>query len=343
MRIGIISPAEIAMRRFLPALEKSNKFEFAGIAVNTIEERFLDPFPPKDEMNKVLDNSRAKANTIISQFGGILYDGYKTILEDPSIDAIYIPLPPGLHYKWAKLALEKGKHVLVEKPSTVSEKDSRELTQIAEKKGLALHENYMFVYHKQLEEIHRIVNSGEIGDVRLFRISFGFPRRSDNDFRYNKALGGGALLDAGGYTIKYALYLLGSTARILYAKSNYIPEYNVDMYGSAALMSADGRVVHISFGMDNEYKCELEVWGSRGCLITGRVLTAPDGFIPTATIRKQGKDQVIKLSSDDSFLKSLEIFDKCIKDDKTRKNEYEAIVRQAHFVDTFKSLASELV
>jgi len=282
---------------------------------------------------------KEKAQAFINQYGGRIFDGYEDIATSPEIDALYIPLPPALHFKWAKLALEHGKHVLVEKPSTTSAADTAELIRVAEERGVALHENYMFAFHAQLEAIEKIIASGEIGDVRLYRVSFGFPRRAANDFRYNKALGGGALLDAGGYTIRYATRLLGPTAKIRYAQSNYMDGFEVDMYGSAALSNDDGETAQISFGMDNNYKCELEVWGSKGTLTTGRVLTAPAGFVPTATIRKGNEDTVVDLPADDAFLKSVNHFIDCVNDETVRKERFALILKQAELVDEFKQLA----
>jgi predicted dehydrogenase len=210
----------------------------------------------------------------------------------------------------------------------------------AEAKGLAAHENYMFAFHDQLEAINEIVKSGEIGDVRLYRISFGFPMRAQNDFRYNKALGGGALLDCGGYTLKYASMLLGPTAKIKYAQSNNIDGFNVDMYGSAALVNDEGVTAQVAFGMDHNYKCELEVWGSKGTIYTNRILTAPAGFVPEVIIRKGNEEEKRNLPEDDAFKKSILHFSKCIEDAETRKANYETLLRQARLVEQFKQLAN---
>ena len=255
------------------------------------------------------------------------------------IDAIYIPLPPALHFRWAKMALENGKHVLVEKPSTISAEQTKQLIKIAKDKGLAVHENYMFVFHKQLEEIDAVVKSGQIGDVRLYRICFGFPKRAANDFRYNKALGGGALIDAGGYTIKLASKILGNKVHISYAVMNYVEGIEVDLFGSGAMTNDDNVTVQFSYGMDNNYKCELEVWGSEGCLYTGRILTAPAGFIPQLTIRKGNDEKTISLSEDDTFYKSILKFEQAVFDQKVRGECYEEIVYQAELVDEFKKMA----
>ena len=341
MKIGVICPSEIAFRRFMPALQQCEDLSFAGIGVYTKKERIDNNIISNEEFGKIRQSEIAKARAFVDQYGGKIYDGYEAITLDPEIDALYIPLPPALHYKWAKKALKNGKHVLVEKPATTSVTDTEELIKIAAKNGLVLHENYMFVFHRQLEALNNIIANKEIGDVRLYRVSFGFPRRANNDFRYNKSLGGGALLDAGGYTIKYASLLLGPTAEIKYAQLNYIDGFEVDMFGSAALVNEDGVTVQIAFGMDNEYKCDLEVWGNQGCLKTGRVLTAPAGFRPTVFIKKGNEEKEVDLPADDAFLKSIKHFVNCMRDTKLRNNQYGCILKQAVLVDEFLLKANE--
>lgn len=200
IKIGIICPSEIAFRRFMPALQQAKeKIQFAAIGIASPEEWFGDLTNiSQEQIEEQQVRERAKAQTFIDQYGGEVVIGYGNLVSSDLIDAAYIPLPPALHHKWAKKALEAGKHVFVEKPSTTSLTDTEDLISLASKKGLAFHENYMFIYHSQLEEINDVVKRGEIGDVRIYRITFGFPLRQLNDFRYNKALGGGALLDAGG-------------------------------------------------------------------------------------------------------------------------------------------------
>lgn len=339
MRIGIICPSDVAFRRFMPSLQKIDNISFVGLGVCTKKERFGDADVPFDSVKKVLNAEHEKAQKFIDSYGGKIFEGYETIATSPDIDALYIPLPPALHFRWAKLALENGKHVLVEKPSTLTTADTASLVDIARKNHLALHEDYMFVYHNQLDAIDEIIKSGEIGDARLYRISFGFPLRAANDFRYNKTLGGGALIDACGYTIKYATRLLGPSVKIRYAQMNNLPDYEVDMYGSGALSNDAGAVAQIAYGMDNNYKCELEAWGSKGCLTTGRILTAPTGFAPSVTIRKGNEDEVRELPADDAFKKSIEYFIRCIEDDSVREKEYADILKQAKLVDDFRRLA----
>lgn len=332
LRIGIICPSEIAFRRFMPAIQKCDGAKYIGVAHASAKEWFGG----KEADSTVIDNEAKKAHSFKAEYGGKVFSSYGELLESSEINAVYLPLPPALHFKWAKKALENGKHIFLEKPSTTSAGDTRELLEIAGEKGLAVHENYMFQFHNQIAEIQDIVKGGKIGDVRLYRIAFGFPQRQKNDFRYNKELGGGALLDCGGYTIKLASMLLGKTAQLKYSNLNYTDEFDVDIYGSAAMVNDKGVTAQLSFGMDNSYKCELEVWGSKGFIRTGRILTAPDGFEPAAEVTVGNETEIIKLSADDTFKKSIEQFLKCVSDEEQREENYRAILRQAELVDEVK-------
>ena len=333
IRIGIICPSEIAFRRFLPSLKLSEGFEYMGVAIASKEE-FVGA------TDEILAKERQKAQTFVDNYGGKIFEGYGTMISSNEIDAIYLPLPPALHFKWAEKALLNYKHVFVEKPSTTSLSDTNDLITIASQNHLALHENYMFIYHSQLEEINNVVRSGEIGDVRIYRITFGFPRRDANDFRYNKSLGGGALLDAGGYCLKYANYLLGGNARISTAQANYLDEFEVDMYGSATMVNDEGEVAQLAFGMDNDYRCDIEIWGSKGTITSGRILTAPADFLPSYSIKKNQETIRYHLAPDDAFFKSIQRFGACIKDENTRKENYALLRKQEVLVEDFKRLSN---
>ena len=341
IRIGIICPSEIAFRRFMPALKKAEgEIAFAGIGFASPEEWFVDTSNVTDKViSEQQDRERSKAQTFIDAYGGKIYDGYQKLIESSDVDAIYLPLPPALHFKWAKMALENGKHVFVEKPSTTCLSDTEELIRIAKEKNLALHENYMFVYHDQLKALDDVVKCGEIGDVRLYRISFGFPLRQKNDFRYNKALGGGALLDAGGYTMKYANYLLGDTAEVVTAQVNYTDGFDVEMFGSCTMVNEDGLTAQLAFGMDNDYKCDVEIWGSKGTITSNRILTAPEGFIPSYTIKNNQNFDTRELPADDAFLKSIHRFVECVNSAFEREENYKKILKQEQMVDQFQKKA----
>lgn len=310
IRIGVLGRADIAFNRFLPALMKSPSFECVGVA----QRNFLH-----DE----------KTNRFIETFNLPIFHSYEDLLESPEVDAVYIPLPPALHYLWAKKALLSGKHVMLEKPFTTEYVKTLDLVTLAKERDLAIHENYMFLYHAQLKEIKRLIQSGSIGDVRLFKASFGFPMRASNDFRYNKQLGGGALLDAGGYVLSLARELL-LNPEILYSELRGLPNFEVDMFGSVALRdSSTNYVFQGSWGMDNYYQCCLEVWTSLGKLTTNRIFTAPAGYTPSYIWEEQGKVVERELPEDDHFLNSIEYFGKLIECPEIREESCKKILSQS--------------
>ena len=327
IRIGVLCPSEIAFRRFMPALKQLDGFEYIGLSAAT-EREFTG-----GGSDEVVPSELEKAENFVKEHGGKLFCGYQSLISSDEIDAVYIPLPPALHYRWAKMALESGKHVLLEKPFTTSLKDTEELISLAKAKGLALHENYMFVYHSQLSWIKEKIAEGAVGDVRLIRTDFGFPFRGAGDFRYNKALGGGALLDCGGYTLKLAAQFLGENARVATSQLNGKEGFEVDVYGSATLVNDRGLTAQVSFGMDNSYRCSLEVWGSTGTLFTNRILTAPAGYEPTVSIKTAEGEQSFTLPADDTFGKSIEHFGRCITDEYERISHYNDILRQSERVE----------
>lgn len=334
MKIGVICPSEIAFRRFMPALTQCEGVVFAGVAVADKTE-----FVGADDA--ILRKEIEKANAFVSEYGGRVYHGYHSILEDASIDAIYLPLPPGLHYQWADKVLAEGKHAFVEKPCTTSLEETEALISYAREKHLALHENYMFTFHRQMAQVQEVIDTGRLGEVRLYRVDFGFPLRAKTDFRYNKALGGGALLDCAGYTMRCATFFLGPTAKVVCGEKRGVDGFEVDMYGSATMRNAEGVAAQLAWGMDNNYRCSLDVWGSKGTLHADRILTAPAGFAPQATI-KIGNDEptVVTLDADDAFKKSIEHFCRCVQDDGERLSNYEQIRHQAQLIDQYSKLTN---
>ena len=315
-KLGILGASEIAYRRFLPALKKSNQFIFWGIAAR--ESSRCVPFTQK--------------------FGGKCYADYVSLIQDPEIDCVYLPLPPALHAYWGERVLRAGKHLLMEKPFTVSPQDTKGLLDLSQRFGLAVHENYMFMYHLQLEKIKELLASSAIGDLRMIRIAFTFPLRGGNDFRYKKDLGGGALLDCGGYPVRLALDLLGSTTRCVWSRLRHDSKYEVETGGSAVLQNDDGLTAHIFFGMDDTYRCELELWGNEVSLRANRIFTAPPDLSTVLQIEGGNEKQEIQLPADDQFFHSIQMFGRLIEDPLMLKFHRNLILRQSEIINSIQQL-----
>lgn len=156
--------------------------------------------------------------------------------------------------------------------------------------------------------------------------------REKNDFRYNKELGGGALLDCGGYTLKLANYLLGDTTKVVC--SNLVKEdFEVDLYGNATLQNDKGMTAQVSFGMDNAYKCELEVWGSKAILKVPRIFTAPDNFDVNLEIIDNNGIKNINVGIDNQFYNSINNFSLNINDKDKMFKEYNNVLVQSKLIN----------
>lgn len=330
IRIGVLGASDIAYRRFLPALKKVSCFQFTGVAVADYYERG-EQYDEKS-YEPLLVQKKEKAQKFIDLFGGKIFVGYENMLRSDEIDAVYIPLPPSLHYEWAHKALTLGKHVLSEKPCTVNLKDTMELTALAEEKGLVINENYAFTLHRQIAAIQELLQSGTIGELRLIRSAFGFPHRNAADFRYDKKMGGGALLDCGGYVLKAAQQFLGEEPRVVMSALHHTKDHNVDVYGSAVLMDRNGMEAQLAFGMDNSYKCELEIWGSRACILAPRIFTPP-AEMETQILIKGQKEEMLKIAPDDQFMHAIEFFAACMESDEKRKAARNAITAQGRLME----------
>lgn len=317
--VGILGAAEIAKNRFLPALLKCENAKYIGLA----------------------SHSRNKAVLIQKEFGGKIFEQYEEIIENSNVQIVYIALPPSLHFEWGKRAIEAGKHVFMEKPFTTTPEDTKVLIESAKKKKLVVYENYMYKHHSQLLNFRNKIEENCIGKIYEYTIRFAFPMRDLNDFRYNKSLGGGALLDCGGYTVHLARTLLGKNIKILSSHLVLKEKDGVDIFGAAFLVNEKGIVANIAFGMDHSYKCEVEAWGSQGCLRATRIFTAPVGFQPSLLINKDGK-QVIEIQPEDNqFLNSINYFMRCLEESKLRERVYNDIQEQADMVFDIKKRATD--
>lgn len=320
VNIGIISCASIAQRFIIPNLKEMGEFHLLGIASRTKEKA--------DELSKEFDTKA--------------FYNYESLLDEKDLDAVYIPLPNSMHYEWIKKALEKNLHVLVEKSMTCEFEEVKELNNLAKEKGLVLIENFQFRFHSQLQYIKELVDSGEIGELRSIRASFGFPPFTDCDnIRYKKELGGGALLDAGAYPLKISQIFLGDDISVKSASLDTPSDKEVDIWGSAYIKQNNGNLSsQIAFGFDHFYQNSIELWGSKGKIYTNRIFTSAPSFEPTIEIETNDGKESIKLSSDNHFKNMLKYFYTQIITKENIEDEYNQNINQARLIKELKEKAN---
>lgn len=280
LKVGVMGCSSFAVRSMIPALQECDATQLIAIASRTEE----------------------KAKQATTQFGCEAVAGYDALLQRDDIDAVYMPLPTGLHEEWCTKALEAGKHLLVEKSFAMDLASAERMLAIAEQNRCLVFENFQFQTHRQWNVIKGHMTSGELGDVHLVRSTFGFPPLPKDNFRWNKELGGGALLDAGAYMCKVSQLLLGTGLEVLGASLQDDPETGVEMYGEAMFRNDAGQVAQVAFGFDYFYQCRVELLGTKGKLSTNRVFTAPPGFEPVLLIEKQGESEEVSVSADNHYV-----------------------------------------
>jgi predicted dehydrogenase len=160
------------------------------------------------EVGAVAARDRGRAQAFAARYGvPAVHDSYADVLADPSLDAVYIPLPNGLHAQWTLAALKAGKHVLCEKPFTANAAQAREVAAAADGTGLVVMEAFHYRYHPLARRMAEVVHGGELGCIQRVETAMCFPLPRFSDIRYDFSLAGGALMDAGCYAV-HAMRLL---------------------------------------------------------------------------------------------------------------------------------------
>ncbi len=318
INIGIMGCASIAEKSVIPAIKNlQSRYNIKAIASRSIE----------------------KANKYADLFDCTPIEGYDELLN-LDIDAVYIPLPTGLHHEWIIKALSMGKHVYAEKSIAMSHSSALQMVNLAKANELVLMEGYMFQYHKQHEVVKNIVKDEEIGEIRCFRSSFGFPPLQKDNFRYDKLLGGGALLDAGGYTLRATNFILGNDYKVAASTLYYDPILKVDIFGNSMLSNNNGIAAHISFGFDNYYQCSYEVWGSKGKLIVPKAFTPKKDEKTFIVVEKQNFSQKIEIEPFNQFESSFISFHDKILDNSKRDEEYNNILLQSNLIEQIRTISN---
>lgn len=203
--------------------------------------------------------SFAKAYHIQASHGS-----YADLLADPACDAIYLSLPNTMHHEWTIKALRAGKHVLCEKPISVTLAEAEEMFDVAEKCGRVLIEAFMYRAHPQTIKAVEIVRSGTIGNVKLIRTSFCYRvRKTQGNIRFDPSLAGGALMDVGCYCLSFSRLIADVEPSLLHAVSVRHAS-GVDEQTSVVMQFPGGINAEFTVGMMTQTDNTAYVCGDEG-------------------------------------------------------------------------------
>ena len=211
------------------------------------------------------------------------YATYSDVLADPEVDIVYIALPHALHAEWAVRAAEAGKHTLCEKPLALNHAQAQAVVGAARRHGVFLMEAYMYRCHPQTARIVELVRAQTIGQLRLIEASFSFEGRSRVDRRlFTRELGGGAILDVGGYCTSMVRLLAGAARQqqraaepLSIRATGHVGDHSrVDEYAAALLTFPGDICAQLWTGIAVERDNSLRIYGTAGAI------TVPEPWTP---------------------------------------------------------------
>ncbi|MCX7788157.1 MAG: Gfo/Idh/MocA family oxidoreductase [Spirochaetes bacterium] len=171
------------------------------------------------------------------------YGSYEELLQDPRIEAVYVPLPNHLHVEWICKAADQGKHVLCEKPLSLNAQEAEKALQYTRSKEVRLMEAFMYRFHPQWNHVKEVVHSGELGEIRFIHIAYSYTNKDPQNIRNKLEAGGGAILDIGCYAISACRFLMGKEPKRVLAFVQRDPEFKTDCLSSGILDFGSSRGV----------------------------------------------------------------------------------------------------
>jgi len=224
VRWGILGVAKIALNRVIPAMKLTSNSEVSAIASR--------------------DLARAKEGAAKAGVAKA-YGTYEELLADPTIEAIYNPLPNHMHVEWCIKAMEAGKHVLCEKPVSLTAVEAEKLLDARKRTGKLIEEAFAIRNHPQWAALREVVDSGEVGAVRGVQTMLCMSSRDPNDIRNRADIGGGALYDLGSYAITGCRMAFNAEPKRAIGIFDIDPEFKTDRLTSAILEFPNGHATFI--------------------------------------------------------------------------------------------------
>jgi predicted dehydrogenase len=305
----------------------TDQLNWGILATGMIARKFAQDLPGSQTGRLVAVGSRtlASAEKFAADFGGgnrgrpggvRAHGSYEALLADPAVQAVYIAPPHPQHLEWAVRAAEAGKHILCEKPLTLRRADTERMIAAARQHDVLLMEAYMYRLHPQTRKLVELVRSGAIGELRLIRASFNVLAGFDPAHRlFKKELGGGAILDLGGYPVSFARLIAGAALDRTFAEPEKFlaagrlhPQAGTDEFATAVAAFPGGVVAELSCGTTIVNDHSAEIHGTRGWI------EVPNPFTPgllgqTEKIivhRQGGASETVKIKSPDRGLYAYE-------------------------------------
>lgn len=282
------------------------KLRWGILGVARINDRLLPAFAkaPHAELRAIASRSLARAEAAARAAAiPVAHGSYEALLDDPTIDVIYNPLPNSLHAEWTRKAAERGKHILCEKPLTPTASEAERLIEFCKAKQVQLLDGFMWPHHPRTAQLRQFLDSGGIGPVQKVVGAFTFRLQplDPANIRLQPELGGGSLLDVGCYPVYGIRWAFGAEPVRVFATAQY--RFGVDVAVTGQVWLADGRVGAFDCGFTLPFRGWLEIVGTEGTVRVPEMWLPPrravaevhcEGCVPRE-MGVEGEDQIVHM------------------------------------------------
>ena len=327
VRWGILGCSGIGKSRTIPGLLACENAELYAIAGRNEEKlkAYAEPFAPKK-----------------------LYTDYQALLEDENVDAVYLPLPNGIHKEWVEKAAKAGKHILCEKPMALTEEQVREMFAAAKANGVLLEEAYAYRHAQLVQKVKDIVDSGAIGRIRYLESKHSTFDTNRSGIRYQKGNGGGAVYDVTCYNVSLASYLLGKDPEDMSVYCGFDKETGVDTSDAVMLRYEEGVTAMLYAGLDAYRRGCYSILGDTGRIdVDHKFNSSGVCHIRVSTgARPQGAEYVDETTTDytiwveDNYKREIELFSDAVLNGTPLTISEEESLRTARVCDAIRKAGS---
>jgi predicted dehydrogenase len=293
VRWGILSTAKIAREKVIPAMQAGKYSHIVAIASRHEEKAQAEA--------RRLDIEKA-------------YGSYEALLDDPEIDAVYIPLPNQMHVPWAVKALKAGKHVLCEKPVALTAVEAQELVHVAaQQPHLKVMEAFMYRFHPQWEYAKKMVDSGAIGQLKTIQSVFSYYNDDPTNIRNQKEAGGGGLMDIGCYCISLSRFMFDQEPVRVIGTVEYDPKFGTDQLASGMLQFSNGTSSFTCSTQLTPYQ-RVNILGTKAGVEIEIPFNAPPDIATRAWLHSKAGREEIEFEAVNQYTLQGDLFSKAILD-----------------------------
>lgn len=281
VRWGILGNAMIARDFMIPAMKESDLCQVVAVASRTAVPADMAP------------DARH-------------YTSYEALLNDPDVDAVYVPVPNALHEKWSIEAMRHGKHVLCEKPMACTAEAGERMRRAAEENGVLLMEAFMYRYGGQFQKLMEILREGTLGTIRAMYGSHGYTLDWASPAREDPALGGGSIYDVGCYVVDFMNAVMERQgSKLLSCGAAARMKGGVDWNTAAWLQYEGGVVGSLQCWFDAASEQRVLLAGDKGTLMIPNLFEGAGGPL---YLTVDGKTEVIQTENPNPYRLEAEAF-----------------------------------